>query len=178
MSVWLFPISCQFDSSPSVRSAPLNAGSPFSEDSYCEILYQETVKIKFRYRKAHACKMHCLILKHKIIAPIIFLRKQIIPDYYIVSRIPLVFKLISVNSQIDVPNIWFGCFTNDIWHILLNLMTSIPYDPYSYFILYGSTVHTMKYDTGRHSGGKSNVVDDWQTCTRQFYRRTQFRIGV
>lgn len=29
MSIWLFPISCHFDSRPSVRLAPHNAGSPF-----------------------------------------------------------------------------------------------------------------------------------------------------
>ena len=56
MSIWLFPISCQLDSSPSVRSAPLNAGSPFSQDSYCEILYLEIVFTKFRWWTAPCWK--------------------------------------------------------------------------------------------------------------------------
>ena len=39
-------------------------------------------------------------------------------------------------------------------------MTYTPYGPYSYDILYGSTVHAMKYDIGRHTGGEINVVDE------------------
>ena len=46
-----------------------------------------------------------------------------------------------------------------------------------HIILYGSCVHTVKYDIRRHTGANINVVSDWQTCKRQLYNRTKHWIG-